>query len=30
MTGCLTLLGAEKPIPGVGFSLWLDRLEELA
>ena len=26
----LTLLGAEKPIPGVGFSLWLDRLEELA
>ncbi len=26
----LTLLGAEKPIPGVGFSLWLDRLEALA
>jgi ATP phosphoribosyltransferase regulatory subunit len=26
----LTLLGAEKPIPGVGFSLWLDRLETLA
>ena len=26
----LTLLGAERPIPGVGFSLWLDRLEELA
>lgn len=26
----LTLLGAGKPIPGVGFSLWLDRLEELA
>jgi ATP phosphoribosyltransferase regulatory subunit len=25
----LTLLGAEKPIPGVGFSLWLDRLEAL-
>jgi ATP phosphoribosyltransferase regulatory subunit len=23
----LTLLGAAKPIPGVGFSLWLDRLE---
>ena len=26
----LTLLGADKPIPGVGFSLWLDRLEALA
>jgi ATP phosphoribosyltransferase regulatory subunit len=26
----LTLLGAAKPIPGVGFSLWLDRLEELS
>ena len=26
----LTLLGAAKPIPGVGFSLWLDRLEALA
>ncbi len=26
----LTLLGAEKTIPGVGFSLWLDRLEALA
>jgi ATP phosphoribosyltransferase regulatory subunit len=25
----LTLLGANKPIPGVGFSLWLDRLEAL-
>jgi ATP phosphoribosyltransferase regulatory subunit len=25
----LTLLGADKPIPGVGFSLWLDRLEAL-
>jgi ATP phosphoribosyltransferase regulatory subunit len=25
----LTLLGAQKPIPGVGFSLWLDRLEAL-
>ena len=25
----LTLLGAEKHIPGVGFSLWLDRLEAL-
>jgi ATP phosphoribosyltransferase regulatory subunit len=25
----LTLLGAEKPIPGVGFSVWLDRLEAL-
>ncbi|GAB1580982.1 ATP phosphoribosyltransferase regulatory subunit [Phyllobacterium phragmitis] len=26
----LTLLGAAEPIPGVGFSIWLDRLEELA
>ncbi|MGB8816736.1 MAG: ATP phosphoribosyltransferase regulatory subunit, partial [Rhizobiaceae bacterium] len=26
----LTLLGAQKSIPGVGFSLWLDRLEALA
>jgi ATP phosphoribosyltransferase regulatory subunit len=26
----LILLGAEKPIPGVGFSLWLDRLEVLS
>ncbi|MGL4488362.1 MAG: ATP phosphoribosyltransferase regulatory subunit [Rhizobiaceae bacterium] len=26
----LTLLGAQKPIPGVGFSLWLDRLEALS
>ena len=26
----LTLLGAEKTIPGVGFSLWLDRLEALS
>jgi ATP phosphoribosyltransferase regulatory subunit len=25
----LTLLGAEKPIPGVGFSVWLDRIAEL-
>jgi ATP phosphoribosyltransferase regulatory subunit len=25
----LTLLGAEKPIPGVGFSVWLDRVEQL-
>ena len=25
----LTLLGAKKPIPGVGFSVWLDRIEEL-
>jgi ATP phosphoribosyltransferase regulatory subunit len=25
----LTLLGAEKPIPGVGFSVWLDRIEKL-
>lgn len=25
----LTLLGAEKPIPGVGFSVWLDRIEQL-
>jgi ATP phosphoribosyltransferase regulatory subunit len=24
----LTLLGAETPIPGVGFSLWLDRVEK--
>lgn len=23
----LTLLGARKPIPGVGFSVWLDRIE---
>ena len=25
----LTLLGAQKPIPGVGFSVWLDRIEAL-
>jgi ATP phosphoribosyltransferase regulatory subunit len=25
----LTLLGAERPIPGVGFSVWLDRVAEL-
>ncbi len=25
----LTLLGAKKPIPGVGFSVWLDRIGEL-
>ncbi|MGX8009930.1 ATP phosphoribosyltransferase regulatory subunit [Mesorhizobium sp. ORM8.1] len=25
----LTLLGAKKPIPGVGFSVWLDRIEAL-
>ena len=25
----LTLLGAAKPIPGVGFSVWLDRIEKL-
>lgn len=25
----LTLLGATKPIPGVGFSVWLDRVEAL-
>lgn len=25
----LTLLGAERPIPGVGFSVWLDRVEDL-
>ncbi len=25
----LTLLGARKPIPGVGFSVWIDRIEEL-
>ncbi|MGB6119134.1 MAG: ATP phosphoribosyltransferase regulatory subunit [Mesorhizobium sp.] len=24
----LTLLGAEAPIPGVGFSIWVDRIEE--
>ncbi|MGD9914718.1 MAG: ATP phosphoribosyltransferase regulatory subunit [Rhizobiaceae bacterium] len=24
----LTLLGAETPIPGVGFSVWLDRVEQ--
>ncbi|WP_274630007.1 ATP phosphoribosyltransferase regulatory subunit [Arvimicrobium flavum] len=26
----LTLLGADAPIPGVGFSVWLDRIERLA
>ncbi len=26
----LTLLGASKPIPGVGFSVWLDRIEALS
>lgn len=25
----LTLLGAPRPIPGVGFSVWLDRIEQL-
>lgn len=25
----LTLLGAPQPIPGVGFSVWLDRIEQL-
>ncbi|MGE0502854.1 MAG: ATP phosphoribosyltransferase regulatory subunit [Rhizobiaceae bacterium] len=25
----LTLLGAEQPIPGVGFSVWIDRVEQL-
>lgn len=25
----LTLLGAAKPIPGVGFSVWLDRIDAL-
>jgi ATP phosphoribosyltransferase regulatory subunit len=25
----LTLLGAAEPIPGVGFSVWLDRIDEL-
>jgi len=25
----LTLLGAEAPIPGVGFSVWLDRVEQM-
>ena len=24
----LTLLGADRPIPGVGFSVWLDRIEK--
>jgi len=24
----LTLLGADQPIPGVGFSVWLDRIEQ--
>ncbi len=28
-TGLLTLLGAKTPIPGVGFSVWLDRIEAL-
>ncbi|WP_343314835.1 ATP phosphoribosyltransferase regulatory subunit [Brucella sp. BE17] len=26
----LTMLGASEPIPGVGFSIWLDRLQILA
>ncbi len=26
----LTLLGAKTPIPGVGFSVWLDRIETAA
>lgn len=26
----LTMLGASEPIPGVGFSIWLDRLQKLA
>ncbi|MEZ5809772.1 MAG: ATP phosphoribosyltransferase regulatory subunit [Rhizobiaceae bacterium] len=26
----LTLLGASEPIPGVGFSVWLDRVEAIA
>lgn len=25
----LTMLGAQQPIPGVGFSIWLDRIEAL-
>jgi ATP phosphoribosyltransferase regulatory subunit len=25
----LTLLGAQRPIPGVGFSVWLDRIAQL-
>ncbi len=25
----LTMLGAERPIPGVGFSVWLDRVASL-
>jgi ATP phosphoribosyltransferase regulatory subunit len=26
----LTMLGASENIPGVGFSIWLDRLEALS
>lgn len=28
--GLLTMLGAREPIPGVGFSVWLDRVEAIA
>lgn len=28
--GMMTLLGAAEPIPAVGFSLWLDRIETIA
>lgn len=28
--GLLTMLGASSPIPGVGFSVWLDRVEAIA
>ena len=28
--GLLTMLGASEPIPGVGFSVWLDRVEAIA
>ncbi len=28
--GLLTMLGAKEPIPGVGFSVWLDRVEAIS
>lgn len=28
--GLLAMLGADEPIPGVGFSIWLDRVEAIA
>lgn len=28
--GLLTMLGAEEPLPGVGFSVWLDRVGAIA